>query len=126
MRLGSGPSALTIVAVGMPRSGDSDRLTTVSAVRELCFPIVRKAVGTARTAGMNRVAADRLSSIAAVRCGSHVIEKFMPSLLSTYQARFLRGTGADVPRASLQLAFFAAFPIPQDVDRGIIRALASH
>ena len=126
VRLGSGPSALTIVAVGMPRSGDSDRLTTVSAVRELCFPIVRKAIGTARTTGMNRVAADRLSSIAAVRCGSHVIEKFMPSLLSTYQARFLRGTGADVPRANLQLAFFAAFPIPQDVDRGIIRALVSH
>lgn len=126
VRLGSGPSALTIVAVGMPRSGGSDRLTTVSAVRELCFPIVRKAIGTARTTGMNRVAADRLSSIAAVRCGSQVVERFMPSLLSTYQARFLRGAGADVPKANLQSAFFAAFPIPQDVDRGIIRALVSH
>lgn len=119
-------SAATIVVVGSSYSGTDLHTPAVSLVRELCFPIVRRAIEPVQPAIRHRIAAERLSSIAAVRCGAQAMERHIPSLLAPYMLRFLAAADRPLPHRNLDSAFRSAFPVSGAIDASLRRALAAH
>ena len=125
VRIGDFGTDYSIVVVGMP-SSTSDYLSPASSVvRELCFSVAHEVLDAVQPVKADRIFADRLSSITAVRCGSQAIEMYLPSLSSSYQALFLHAVGVPAPRTNLPAAFSAAFPVPPGVDAGLRRALGA-
>lgn len=63
-------------------------LTLARVVRELCFPAVRSAFARADVQFATRVAANRASDNAAIRCGEMLLEAQAPHLVASYRAAF--------------------------------------
>jgi len=124
--LGRGNAPRPVIAVRLPSSSaDHDGGVPLSAIRELCFPIVHTVIGQHATRKLERVAAERLSSVAAVRCGALALERYVPALTSSYQSQFLRAAGSPVTGADLDAAFLRVFNLPPAVDAGLRRAIFS-
>ena len=121
--LGRGSSPGPVIAVGLPSSPADRDAVAISAVRELCFPIVHAVIGQDAARKLERVAAERLSSVAAVRCGALALERYVPALRSSYQSRFLRAAGSPATGADIDAAFIRVFNLPPAVDAGLRRAI---
>lgn len=80
-----------LVAVRSPESGDAPDLPLYAAVRELCYPAVRRALA-GQPVVANRIAAERRNSDAAVRCGALLIDARAPALLPGYRRAFASDT----------------------------------
>jgi len=123
VRLGRATNGESIIAVGLPPSPADRDAVPLSAVRELCFPLVHAVIGEDAARKMERVAAERLSSIAAVRCGAFVLERYLPALTPAYQSRFLRAAGSPATGPDIDAAFIRVFNLPPAVDAGLRRAI---
>lgn len=99
-----------LVAVRFPGSGDASDVPLYAAVRELCYPAVRQALA-GEPASASRVAAERRSSDAAMRCGALLLSARAPALLPGYRHAFASDT--------LTATFEAAYPL----DPGLASAL---
>jgi len=121
--LGRGSAPGPVIAVGLPSSPADHDGVPLSAVRELCFPIVHAVIGQDAARKLERVAAERLSSVAAVRCGALALERYVPALRSSYQTQFLRAAGSPATGAGVDAAFIRVFNLPPAVDAGLRRAI---
>ncbi len=91
-----------LVAVRFPASGDAPDLPLYAVVRELCYPAVRQALA-GEPASASRIAAERRSSDAAVRCGALLLRARAPALVAGYRRAFAGDT--------LTASFEAAYPL---------------
>lgn len=108
-----------LVAVGT-FAGDSDPDAPMFAfVREICFPAVSRAASAARIDASSAGAARR-SSVAAVRCGSALLQACLPSRVAAYQAFWIRqaaqngplprAAGGSADASTTRIEFDRAFP----------------
>ncbi len=97
------------VVVWLPAGPDAGRIVVAALVRELCYPLVTATLE--RTlGGSDRVAAERVSSRAAVRCGALLLERHRPDLVAGYRAAFLGGVGESATDAATFERVFAVPP----------------
>jgi hypothetical protein len=101
------------VAVWLPPDRPAD--AAFFAVRELCYPAVRRALPEAAMPA-DRARAEDLSGRAAVRCGEMLMRRFAPGMVEAYRLAWMRAVGA---RGS----FEGAFSVPADVARALERTL---
>lgn len=114
-----------VIAVGLPASALTEYTFALSAVRELCFPLVHEVIERDAGRPENRVAAERLSSVAAVRCGALAVERYSPELSTAYQSQFLRAVGSPSSGVNIDAAFTRAFFLPPAIEASLRRAVAS-
>jgi hypothetical protein len=107
-------------AGALPPPPVSDDVMAFALVREVCFPLVSQVVARSRAGHWDRVVAERMSSIGAVRCGAALLDRHVPDQATPYRMAFLRA--ADVPEASPE-DFAAVFPLDPSVEQGIEDAL---
>jgi hypothetical protein len=103
-----------LVAVRLPESRDAPDVPLYAAVRELCYPAVRRAVAS-RPGPESRIAAERGSSDAAVRCGAQLLRVRAPELLPGYRRAFAPDT--------LTATFEAAYPLDAALDSALRQLL---
>ena len=84
----------TLVAVQLPRDSAHAEDAAFFAVRELCYPAVRRALATLDVPSADRVAAEALSGRAAVRCGAQLLDQSDSALATAYRDAFLRASGS--------------------------------
>jgi len=108
--------APAIIAVQLPRDPTHAGDAALFAVRELCYPVVRKALAAPGLLPDDRVAAEALSGRAAVRCGAMLLEVAAPSLGQAYREAFLRAAGS-------KGAFEAVYPVPDQLLTSLREAL---
>jgi hypothetical protein len=108
--------APAVVAVQLPRDPTHAGDAAFFAVRELCYPVVRKALAAPGLLPDDRVAAEALSGRAAVRCGALLLEATAPALGHGYREAFLRAAGSAGP-------FEAAYPLPDQLVASLREAL---
>ena len=73
-------------------------------VRELCYPVVRKAfeeLEADRVRELGRIGAARMSDSAATRCGRMLLERYLPDELGHYDTRY--GPAASAHRSGTEL-----------------------
>ena len=110
-----------VVAVGFLDGGTPDA-ELYAVVRELCFPVVRRAIEVVGVSG-DRVAAERSSSRAAVRCGALILEQYLPSAADGYRRSF---TGIrDGDAAIVTRAFTEAYPLAPALEQALEEAVTS-
>lgn len=106
-----------VVAVQLPRDRAHAGDAAFFAVRELCYPAVRRALAAPGLAPPDRVAAELLSGRAAVRCGALLLDQAGPALGGAYREAFLKASGSrDV--------FETAFPVSGEVLAALRASLA--
>lgn len=103
-----------LVAVRFPEAGDAPNLPLYAAVRELCYPAVRQALAN-RAERADRIAAERTSSDAAVRCGGLLLKMRAPALVPSYRRAFAPDT--------LAATFEGAYPLDPALARALARLL---
>ena len=108
-----------LIAVGEPRANDDADAPLFAAVRELCFPLVsrvadRMADFTKRAGGAPQ--AERRASIAAVRCGAELLDRFASAESKAYRAHWLRVGAGD--------AFDARYPPDPILSAPVLAALS--
>jgi hypothetical protein len=103
-----------LVAVRFSGSGDASDVPLYAALRELCYPAVRAAL-TRRPAPANRIAAERISGEAALRCGALLLQARAPTLLPGYRRAFASNTQA--------VTFAAAYPLDSALASALIPLL---
>ncbi len=82
-------SGWSVVAAGIHGEGEEAVEGTLSSVvRELCFPVVRRAMAAFEPRLPDRATAARVSDLAATRCGELLIEDAAPELAAAYRDRF--------------------------------------
>ncbi|HEX9894937.1 MAG TPA: hypothetical protein VGA78_13490 [Gemmatimonadales bacterium] len=87
------------------------------AVRELCYPAVRRAISAARLPDTDRVTGERLSGRAAVRCGRMLLARYAPDAVTGYETAWLRASGQ-------RSQFTDGFVIPDRLVRALEAELA--
>jgi hypothetical protein len=92
--LAGSSQAPALVAVQLPRDPTHAEDAAFFAVRELCYPAVRRALATLDLPSADRVAAEALSGRAAVRCGAQLLDQADSALGAAYRGAFLRAAGA--------------------------------
>jgi hypothetical protein len=107
-----------LVAVQLPRDSAHAEDAAFFAVRELCYPAVRRALARLDVTSTDRVAAEALSGRAAVRCGAQLLDQSDPALGAAYREAFLRAAGA-------RGDFEAAFPVNERVLGALRDAISS-
>lgn len=83
-----------------------------SVVRELCYPVVRRAFGPFEGRFDDRRSAARASDLTATRCGELLVERLLPEKVVVYRSRFglaAQGTGAHFLSASGEFPGAAAW-----------------
>jgi hypothetical protein len=100
--LAGAPQSPALVAVQLPRDSAHADDAAFFAVRELCYPAVRRALATLDVPSTDRVAAEALSGRAAVRCGAQLLDQSDTALGAAYREAFLRAAGA---RGDFETAF---------------------
>ncbi|MFQ5538143.1 MAG: hypothetical protein ACE5GJ_11925 [Gemmatimonadota bacterium] len=79
----------SVVAAGIHGEGEAAVEGTLSSVvRELCFPVVRRAIAAFESRLPDRPTASRVNDLAATRCGELLIEDAAPELAAAYRDRF--------------------------------------
>lgn len=119
-----------LVAVGRFEADASPDAPLLAFAREVCFPVVSRA---ARAAGLRAEDPEsaRRASLAAVRCGSALLDRRLPARASAYRRFWLQrrtGSAAAVPveadAEALRAAFVRAFPPDAPFEDAVARALA--
>lgn len=110
------------VAMWLPRSPAEPEVVAFALVRELCYPLVSQVVAESGAGRGNRVVAERLSSYGAVRCGSVLLERYIPDLVPAYQRTFMGA--ADEPEDS-SADFTMVFPVDPELYQRILAAVDS-
>ena len=104
-----------VTAVMLPP--DDSGSPALSLVRELCYPLVSELVESQGIATGDRVFAERISSRAAVWCGTLLLEQHAPEFADQYRQLFLAQVGQT---GSSKDAFERAFA----VDAALLQALS--
>lgn len=82
----------TVVAVTLAASGSDADAEPQAIVRELCFPLLRRAPPPLAF-GRDRVTMERMNSARAVGCGAITIARVNASLRLPYEQRYLQAAG---------------------------------
>ncbi len=99
-----GARADNVLAVHLPVGADGGDAAYL-AVRELCYPLVRRVAGRL-PALADRVSAERTRGQAAVRCGALLLARYAPGEIAGYERTWLRVAGRREP-------FADAFALPE-------------
>lgn len=94
-----------------------------AAVRELCFPLVRRALETVATTA-DRFEGERRSSFGAVRCGSLLLSRYAPDKVAGYQ-RYYAGGSAGESAQVLERRFERSFALPAELVQSLQAAVRS-
>lgn len=99
----------TVVAVALAAAGSDANAEPQAIVRELCFPLLRRAPPPIAF-GRDRVTMERMNSARAVGCGAITIARVSASLRLPYEQRYLQAAGI---RANARAAptFAEVFPV---------------
>jgi hypothetical protein len=112
-----GDNVLVIAAPGGPGSGSE---AIFSMLRELSFPLARRAIDRAGLSTGIRSQDESLTAQAAVRAGALVLEDLRPQALTQYQQFFLFRAGQSAPtEVAIRAAFEAAYPLDGDLERAL-------
>ena len=113
---------VVVVGIASEDSGADEPL--FAAVREICFPAVRRALDRVELEFSSRAQGDETSSWAAVRCGEALLERYLPERLSSYRESALRLRGNEWEgRGEAEDALRAAFPIDLQLERALIEEI---
>jgi hypothetical protein len=82
-----------VVAIHLPTGGSDARPGAYAVVRELCYPMVSRLVAASDLPGGDRIAAERISSRGAVRCGAMLLDAHAPAHGSAYRRFFVAAAG---------------------------------
>lgn len=107
-----------VIAVSWALDDRADPAPLLAAVRELCFPIVRR-LPSAVAASADRVAAAGESARAAVRCGAALLDATAPALAAAYRETFRRAAGG----AGSHRTFDEAYPLARTTERALAAEL---
>jgi hypothetical protein len=111
-----------LVVVGFPLGSDDLDAVLAAVVRELSFPLLRRVLNSTTTAGRDPEEAAAESSLAAVRTGALLLQRYAPDQVVAYQRSFVRARQlVPAPGAGLAAQFEDTFPIAA----GLSRALAA-
>lgn len=77
-----------LVVLGVPEKDGGAAAALSSLVRELCYPVVRRAFASFEARLKDRVDASRASDLTATRCGELLLERRAPAQVPAYRARF--------------------------------------
>lgn len=106
-----------VIAVGMGRESVPDA-PLYAAVRELCFPLIRRFVqsGTEST----RLRVIELGNRAATRCGAMVLDRVDPALASGYRRAYME----TLTDSGLTRAFDTRFPLSSTLENSLRAEIA--
>ena len=83
-----------IVAVGTSDGAPSPDAPVFALVRELCFPMVSRAAEQSPALKVATAEAARRASVAAVRCGADLLDRFIPAEAGGYRSHWRHAAGA--------------------------------
>ncbi len=95
---------------------DAPDASLYSAVREMCYPVVRRALVASEVDRRDRVSAERESSRAAVRCGAMLLERVAPQLANGYMQSFPSLAPAEAEPEEVTQEFLRAYPIDPSLE----------
>lgn len=99
-----------ILVVSSPKVGEDARTAIFSMLREISFPLVRQALGSALE--QERGESEALAGRAAIRAGALILGDLLPGRVPAYQMFFLSRAGrTGASTEALSAAFQAAYPI---------------
>jgi hypothetical protein len=107
-----------LVAVG-GRPAESPEVSTLRAVREICFPGVETALAAAGMAPASKAEAATVGSMTAVRCGDLLLVEYRPDLRESYRRTALADWGFPPDPARLE----AVFPLDRRVEDALRTAV---
>jgi hypothetical protein len=101
-----------VLVIAAPESPESAPYAVFSMLRELSFPLARRALEKAGVPAASRAEAEDLAGRAAVRSGALVLELLLLEEVETYQRFFLARSGPPAVEAATQkIAFEATYPL---------------
>jgi len=106
-----------LVVVGFPLGSADLDAVLANVVRELSFPILRRVLNTNTTAGRDPEEAEAESSLAAVRCGAFMLQRYAPDQVAAYQHSFVSALRLEpaAAGAALDAQFEQAFSISDEL-----------
>jgi hypothetical protein len=109
-----------VLVVSAPSGPDRGSEAVFSILRELSFPLARRAIDRAGSSTGTRSQDENVAARAAVRTGALVLEDLLHEALTHYQQYFLFRAGQSAPAgAALRAAFEAAYPLSGDLERAL-------
>jgi hypothetical protein len=109
-----------VLVVSAPAGPETHREAVFRMLRELSFPLVRRAMEKADASVGGRVSDESLAAWAAVRSGAFILEAYHPEATTSYQQFFLSQAGRSVPTdAEVQAAFEEAFPLNAELGHAL-------
>ncbi|HEX7051506.1 MAG TPA: hypothetical protein VF188_14970 [Longimicrobiales bacterium] len=113
------------VAVPAPPDG-RPREAVLAFVHELLYPLVGDVIRDyLAPVRIREVGEDVLAARAAARGGALLLDRAAPDRAADYRRFYLRAAGRTPPEdpASLEAAFADAFPIPSELERGLVEVI---
>ncbi len=109
-----------LIVVGFPLGSDDLDAVLANIVRELSFPLLRRVPNSTTTAGRDPAEAAAESSLAAVRAGALLLQRYAPDQVEAYQRSFVRARELEPESgAALVSQFERTFAIPGDLSRAL-------
>jgi len=110
-----------LIVVGFPLGSSDLDAVLANVVRELSFPLLRRVLNSTTAAGRDPAEAEAESSLAAVRTGALLLQRYAPDQVEAYQRSFVRARQLEpASGAALVSQFEAAFPISADLARALV------
>ena len=115
-----------VMALSAPTDPGNASEAVYSMLRELSFPLVRRAIESTGGATGNRNEDESLAARAAIRCGALVLEMFRPDDLNAYQQFFLSQAGRSTPAVeAIQSAFQEVYPLDANLEEALREEILS-
>jgi hypothetical protein len=115
-----------VLVVAAPKAPERASEAVFSMLRELSFPLARRAMEKAGAPAANRAEAEDLTGRAAVRAGALLLELLFPEEVEAYRGFFLARSGRPAVEAATQrIAFEATFPLSAEVEKALQQEILS-
>jgi hypothetical protein len=108
-----------VLVVARPSGPEKTREAVFAILRELSFPMVRRAVEAWGQGPQARDEGERLAAVAAVRSGALILEAFLPEEAHAYREFFLSRLGRSAPRGALESAFREAYALDSALETAL-------
>jgi hypothetical protein len=115
-----------VLVVAAPKAPERASEAVFSMLRELSFPLARRAVEEVGAPAANRAEAEELTGRAAVRSGAFLLELLLPQDVEAYRGFFLaRSGGTAVEATTPRIAFEATFPLSAELEQALQQEILS-
>lgn len=115
-----------VLVVAAPNAPEAASEAVFSMLRELSFPLARRAVEKVGAPAANRAEAEELTGRAAVRSGALLLELLLPEDVEAYRGFFLAQSGGTAVEATTpRIAFEATFPLSAELEKALQEEILS-